>query len=75
MTIEQRITELEQRVAELEKKAAAATTAEITNSNGCTECGRAWNSYLRYCGVCGNRLVPVSQLEKFFPQRKFTRVN
>jgi ABC-type ATPase with predicted acetyltransferase domain len=59
----------------VQQRAYAATTDEITNSNGCTECGRAWNSNLRYCGICGNRLVPVSQLKKFFPQRKFTRVN
>ncbi|SFM44115.1 hypothetical protein SAMN04488054_1518 [Salibacterium qingdaonense] len=44
-------------------------------SNGCTNCGRAWDGYLRFCGVCGNRLIPTDQLEFYFPGRKFVKVD
>ncbi|OAT71911.1 hypothetical protein [Parageobacillus thermoglucosidasius] len=72
MNLEQRIIELEQRIAELEKKATAETAVPKVNLNGCTNCGRAWHENLAFCGVCGNRLIPVSELKKFYPNRNFT---
>ncbi len=54
---------------------ATAVTAASDSDNACTDCGRAWSGKLNFCGVCGNRLIPYSQLKQFFPNRRFVRVN
>ncbi|XKH51363.1 hypothetical protein LG275_03960 [Chryseomicrobium palamuruense] len=47
-------------------------SSDIFYDLGCTHCGRAWKSPNGYCGACGNRLIPISQLEQFYPGRTFT---
>lgn len=54
---------------------ATAVTAASDSDNACTDCGRAWSGRLNFCGVCGNRLIPYSQLKKFFPNTKFMKIN
>lgn len=54
---------------------ATAVTAASDSDNACTDCGRSWSGKLNFCGVCGNRLIPYSQLKQFFPNRRFVRVN
>lgn len=54
---------------------ATAITAALETDNACNNCGRSWSGNLNFCGVCGNRLIPYSQLKQFFPNRRFVRVN
>lgn len=44
---------------------------EVTKHNGCTNCGRVFRKQFSYCGCCGNRLVPLDQLQKLMPDGRF----
>ncbi len=53
----------EEKMDEELRSVVADEKATATNGCGCTQCGRAWPRNYRFCGACGNHVVPLDQLK------------